>query len=467
MKRNLFIAAALEELQQEVAASDQTAAAAPAAPAVDQSAAAPVTEVTFDQSVDAVAALMEKNTELAAENIELQEQTFDNDVDTIQTSSDSVQQDLEEAVAACEALEELAHLADLTVRSGQANKATSATLAFALEQITVRAGLPSQMAALEAEEAGTPEAQSKSVGEKAKELAQQIGQKLVDGIQRIIAWVMSFFQQIFARTKKIAEKATALKEQVKDIDANAMIEDAKFIKSLRLLDGASNQGDIAGQYADYAKVASHSLYGFFNDSFVARLSKIHGDVYQSDGKNSDIGYLEIEQMYEVARQHIFTEDNNGVITAQQLDNTEGVQVSLTKPCVGGIQLFLATNSKEDTSTKLFFKTGLAPAPKLLEAGSIPVINPVMAGQYLEVINKWMNDHREIEKRFKRISGMTRVKLKGGVLHDRYYTSNFLSLLTGFATTIMPQLLRLNIQNSVSFIAYVEKSIAVSKAPAKQ
>jgi hypothetical protein len=44
---------------------------------------------------------------------------------------------------------------------------------------------------------------------------------------------------------------------------------------------------------------------------------------------------------------------------------------------------------------------------------------------------------------------------------------YLKTLTAIATVVVPQLLRVNIQNAASFIRYVEKSVEVSKAKPAQ
>src|SRR5690606_28492368 len=108
MRLNKFIASALEEINQELSLTEQNATevTTPNVGEVDKT----VTETNIETS-DTVAELMEQNVELASENIELQSENFDNDVDALDSASDSVQQDLDEAVAAGVALEELAYLA--------------------------------------------------------------------------------------------------------------------------------------------------------------------------------------------------------------------------------------------------------------------------------------------------------------------------------------------------------------------
>ena len=178
-KRNSFITHALEELQSEAVAGSETPAAS-AAPATS--------ETNMDTTGDAVAELMEKNTDLSNDNAELQSESFDNDVDAIETTSDSVSEDLTEAVQATVALENLADLCYLTLKSGQANAAAVAGLAFGLEQITNSLNMPSSVAALESETLSLdgPKEQVAAIGKAAEEKSESIFKRIIESIKRII-----------------------------------------------------------------------------------------------------------------------------------------------------------------------------------------------------------------------------------------------------------------------------------------
>lgn len=435
MKRNAFITTALEELQQEISAADDKADAT-------------TTEVTFDQSLDAVAALMEKNTELAAENIELQEESFDNDTDVIDSASDSVSEDLEEAVAAGAALEELHYLAELTVKTGQANKANAASLAFALEQITDRAGLPSVMSALEDDSDNEPAEQVKNIGGRAREIAGKVATAVAEVAKRIWQWVMNFFTGLFTNTDKIAEKAKALRGRVKEINDAAVINDDDFIKSLRI---PESTGSVVDCYRDFDNFARSSIR-FFDDRFVDTLKKKPTSISDS------ASWIE-------AAKPQFAEISKALFSNTPQANTvpdlpqDGV-AAVTPLLPGGVQLYMAYSEKE--SKVLFGRTtGL----KIREEESIPALTAKEAETFLGSVEDWLGSFKKLKASLNQLKTVTIFDTSKVKLNDSQFKSHsqvFIKMLTGLATSTLPHTLNLCIFNSKRLIAYTEKSIEASK-----
>lgn len=481
MKRNPFITAALEELSQEAdegAEKKPVVVAAPATSAPNDTASkdgvgeAPqpaLTELNLDQAQDAVAALMEKNSALEDAVAELQEQNFDNDLDALDTSSDSVHEDLEEAVAAGAALEELAHLASMTAKSGMANKASVASLAFALEQISERAGVSgtaaledSNIAMYNGSSADGAKAQAEGVAKAASDQAQGIYQKLVAGIQRIIGWIMNVVRQVFSRYTSLTGRIAACSKELDSIDEDKTIDSKPFISSLRLVKGA---GDPDKQFKDYAQLASKTLFGFFNNSFATRVvaSINHLKEEESDDvKNA--GMQELTNVLRAAMSVIYTEHGNGADAGVPKDIAEkDLTVGLTPPTVGGGQLYLAATL--DGGEKWYCRGGVAKKqPEFDMPDSIPVVNKATADHMFGIITKWILAERELQHVLGILRGSKIVSSVTGVIGVKGETVHrYLSTLSALATGVMPHLLRLNYQNSVNFITYVEKSIAVSKA----
>ena len=489
MKRNAFLTAALEELNKEVALGDQPATAVvPATTTAPQggdtvaatsSESAPVTEINVDQSVDAVAALMEKNASLQDQNASLEEENFDSDLDILDSASDSAQSDLVECVSACEALQELAHIANLTVKSGQANAANVASLAFGLEQICLRVpGLGNPIAALEdsavalyhptsgshkeatSEEAAT--AQADAIGKTAMEKAKAIGEKLMDGIKRIVGWILNILRQFFTRLDGLSARIQKCAAEYNQIDESKTIDSKPFIASLRLVEGG---GDPSKQFETYAAMATKTLFGFFSDTFVGRMMEAFEAIKKEESDEERIaGMKELEEVIRTALSTIYTVDGNvkDVPSFPSDANAKDWTVGLTTPCVGGVQLYLAASLEGEGDLRC--KSGLsASQPKIDMPDSIPVVDKQFADKMFGVITKWLHANKQLEQKLALLHGLKFISNFTGKQNQTKAVSQYLSVLAAMATGAMPHLLRMNMQNSVNFISYVEKSIAVSKA----
>lgn len=467
MKRNQFIAAALEELQQEIATGDQTAiaVATPTDTPADSTGAPQVTETNIDQSVDAVAALMQKNTELATENVELQSETFDNDVDAIQSVSDSVHRDLDEAVQAGVALEQLAHIAQLTVKSGQANAASVAGLAFALEQISINVGMKSSTAALEDNTLRLegPKAQAEAVGKAAEEKAKSIFERLIEGIKRIVGWILNVMRQMFSSFSLLTNRIKKASAELNQIEESNTIDSLPFIASLRLVEGG---GDINKQFEEYARLATKTLYGFFNTNFIDHMTS----AFESLGKeesdaDKQAGNKQLAEILRTAMSVIYTE--NATFADMAGKAPEAVQskdltIGKTVPCVGGVQLYLAATLD---GGEFYCRGGLVKtSPKFDAPESIPVANIKQADQMFGLITKWIQDHSVLERNLQYLGALKFTHMLASSSESKSKAiGQYLSVLASLATGTIPQFLRMNIRNSINFVTYVEKSIAVSKA----
>lgn len=436
--KNSFIRAALEELDEPA-----------------------VTEVSVDSSTDAVAELMEKNTTLETNNTELEEESFDNDVSAIAGASDSTHADLDEAVNAGAALEALAELCDLTIKGKFANKATVASHVFALEQITSSLRMPSQIPALEAlalpNGASGPtsaEEQTKSVGNKALDIAKNIGKKLAEGIRRIVGWLMGVLRNLVASSKKIEERAEAAYKLIDTIDATKKITAGPFIASLRLVEGG---GDVNAQFTEYFKLADTALNGFFNKSFVQHMH----DAFNSTSTAKEF-QEKLSKVTQSALDTMFTEHGDASDVSVEIPehiSDKDLSVGLTKPCVGGLQLFLATTHAD--ANKWFCRAGVAKKELKFDAPSeIPTADKAMARVALKSATNLVKSHKALESTLSNIGG-----LKGKADIDTASMSAYLATLAAFATSVAPQLLRLNMKNASALVAFVEKSIAVSKPDA--
>lgn len=499
MKRNAFLSAALEELNKEVAAGDQTttvtnddvanAVAVTTQPAAD--AAPAVTEVNIDQGVDAVAALMEKNASLQDQNASLEEESFDSDLDILDTASDSAQSDLAECVSACEALQELAYIAELSVKSGQANATSVASLAFGLEQICLRAGLESPIAALEdnavalyhpetgtnkeasSEEAAT--AQADAVGKTAMEKAKEIGKKLLEGIKRIVGWIINVMRQFFTRVGGLSDRIKKAAAEYDVINESKTIDSVPFIASLRLVVGG---GDANKQFEEYAILATKTLYGFFNGNFVNHMQDAIKHLHAEETDEAKAaGSKQLVEVLRGAMSTIYTEQGSGADIAASVPTAvkeSDLTIGKTKPCIGGVQLYLAATLdgtlEGEGEGEWYCRSGLVKNPPKIDApASIPVVNKQLADKMFGAITKWLQEHKQLEQNLLALQAAKFV----GWLETRNEEvsskaiSRYLSVLASMATGAMPHLLRANIQNSINFVAYVEKSIAVSKAAADE
>ena len=468
-KHSRFIASALEELSQEAGVTSV------ATPAVQNSEAGDsTTQVNIDTSKDAVAELMEKNSELLDTNATLESESFDNDLDAIETSSDTVQSDLDEAVSAGIALEQLCEIIDASVRTGQANPTSIAGFAMALEQISHRAKLTNPIPALEAETLllEGPGDKAKSIGAAAAEKAGEIAKRLIDGIKRIIGWFMNMIRTFMSSSKAIGERARKVRALVDSIDEGKTITSQPFIASLRLVEGGA---DAPKQFEEYGHMATKALYGFFNHSFVDGLSKAMAEFNMTSeeeragmegavrGKLSDI--------LKVLMSTVYPENGSGADVAGAIPAGVGedrLTVGKTTPCVGGIQLYLAATIGGNSGAvkvaggaeepSMFVRSGLAKEqPKIAAPESIPCVPRNLAKQMLTSIEGWVRDQKELEKVFGHIQSYKPSQELSWPVANMY-----LSVLTALASGCVPHLLRLNMKNAASFIAYVEKSAAVSK-----
>ncbi|BAW19211.1 hypothetical protein [Ralstonia phage RP31] len=432
MKRNLYISAALEGLE--------TGA---------------VTETSITPQ-DSVAELQQQNATMDAENAELRDECFENDTDAIAEAGDEMQGDLAEANKAVAALEELAHICEMTVKSGQANKASVASLAFGLEQICARAKIPNPVSALEdgAADASAAE-QTEAVGDAAKSKSKEILARLAAAAKRIVAWIVGLIRKILSRSMNVAEEAKKLIPQVGSINSGLVIEDEKFIKSLRLV---ADRGDANQQFKAYGALATKTLYGFFNDAFVSSLNEL-----SQKGSNSDqLAIFEnTAKVLKGLQQHVFDEPGVASDLAEKPELPEGQQlrVSLTEPMIGGVRLYLAYSAP--ISEKSYLKAGLSPKqPEIVDDDTIVVADPHLAKNMLDLIVRWADDQKALEDRLQKIEGFA--KVAEGEAASKY-AAVYLKVLTTVATAVIPQLLRLNLQNSTNYVRYVQKSIAVSKA----
>lgn len=482
---NFFITAAMEDLAEDltgappagaqttdgVSSSDVSQSQQAASQTANQ-----VTQTDIDSSVDAVAMLMEQNTQLATENDELSEQTFDNDTDAIEISSDSANKDLEEAVQAGIALENLSYIADLAVKTKTANQATVAALALGLESICYSADIKSPVAALEDDtlRLAGPAAQTNAIGETAKSKSKEIVAKLVAGVKRIIGWIIGVIRNVAANTGKIAKKAGALKAQLEKIDESAVINNGPFIASLRLVEGG---GDANKQFEEYVKLASKTLYGFFNDSFVSNMKTTVDEIVRSNFERSvqvtfkpSPATLLGKRAGEITRMMlstIFTEHGTGADVPNVPANVpeKELTVGLTPEVIGGNRLFLATTvNSQDSATPFVFRAGLAKnQPKFETPENIPVVKKAGARAVLQIIERWMGDQEALEARLKKIESLP----TSGENHlDIAIVGAYLQLLSGIATSIIPHFLRLNVQNAARYVAYVDRSIAASTKAAE-
>lgn len=465
MKRNSFLTRALEELQQAtsegpVAGQDVGQVAVqdtpdnPNAPSTG-----PVSETNIDSTTDAVAELMEQNTQLATENSELQQEVFDNDVEIIDSISDSARTDLEEAVSAGAALEQLAYMCRLTVSSGQANTATAASLAFALEQATLRAGLASPMAALEDSTAAdaTPEQQTEEIGAVAKSKAAEVWQRVVASIKRIIAWLVNAMASLFDRMRPVAEKAKALEGQLEQLDKSAKIQNEAFIASLRLLDGDANK-----QFAQYAKSVDETLYGFFNGDFVRTMN----EVAHRTNEETIQTLAKLFKVVGAVHTGIFPVSVEPELVIGKLPAVPAgseIVAGKTEPMVGGVQLFLAYSKPFGEGA--FVQAGVVKTePKLFTGNEIPAVDKDLASAVLKQIQQWHKDQKELAAILKEIDGFGKMGSEPGTVKAAQV---YLKTVAAIATSIIPQLARLNTQNSANFVRYVEKSIQASKAAGAQ
>lgn len=447
---NVFITAALEAMQDQGSST--------AAPAV--------TETNIDYTTDAVAELMEKNAQLEDSNSEMKEEAFDNDLNAVETASDTVNQDLEEVVNAGAALEQLAELCNYTVRSGQANQASVAGLVFALEQITHTVGLTSPIPALEAEamQLDGPKDQVTAVGNSAIEKTKELGKRLLDGIKRIIGWIIGVIRTAMARSTKIGERARIAMNLIASIDESKTIDAKPFISSLRLVEGG---GDANKQFEAYGKLATKTLYGFYNDSFKKNMSSEHitkmlerrfevGETYNKEMRQT------LCEVLKTALSVIYTEHGDSTDVSTEIPSSikdQALTVGLTEPCVGGLQMYLAATI-DSMDENWYCRAGIAKKEvKLAHPDSIPVVNKTLAKDLLNVIQKWMSDQKKLESI---LVGIGEMPVSSGPTILLKDLSTYISTLSAMVTGSVPHLIRLNLQNSASFVAYVEKSAAVSK-----
>jgi hypothetical protein len=464
MKRNAFLIAALEELSKDTPVTNDEGKDVSDVATTGASKDPTTTNVEVDAGTDAVAELMEKNSELADSKATLESETFDNDLDAIQTVSDSVNKDLDEAVAAGVALEQLAYLTELSIKTNQANTASNAGYFFALEQICARVDMHNVVAALEeaVPQLEGPKAQAESIGKVALEKSKEIIKKLIEGIKRIAGWVLNIVRTLFARAKQLADKAHALLGQIDAIDESKTIEGTAFISSLRLVEG----GDPNKQFTEYGQMATKTLYGFFGNSFGHSIINALDELKSADveeGSRSRVT-AKLVDIIKVLMSLIYPENGTLADVPGSLPssvNERDVTVAKSVPCIGGLQLYVAaTLDATDTGAGWMCKSGPAKEqPKIDVPESIPVVKKQLARDFIGLIQHWMRDQQTIEKNFR---GLQTINFSSKFNPTAQVLQQFLSVMTALATGCLPYLMRLNVQNSANFIAYVEKSIAVSK-----
>lgn len=451
-KRNQFLIGALEEMSQT--AGVQTAPQ----PAF--------TQTNVDDDTDAVAVLMEKNNELENSNATLEGENFDNDVTTIQTTSDSVGKDLDEAVQAGVALEQLAYIIDLAIKNDQVTPAANAGFAHALEQYSAFGGLKNPMPALEAEalQLDGPKDQAESIGETAKNKAAEISKKLLEGLKRLMGWAWNLVRSMFARTEALAKKAKELVGQLDSIDESKTIDAGPFIASLRLVEGG---GDPNKQFKEYGEMSAKAVYGFFNNSFTNAYDSAITELKNSnpDGKDRSRVTVKLIEIIKTLMSALYPENGTSgdIGGVPEKISDRDLTVALTKPCIGGLQLAVAaTLDNQGTKENWFCKSGPAKnQPAIDTPASIPVVDKRMARDYLGLIQQWMRDQKILEENVRVYQS---VAFTGKFVYSSVL-NQFLSVITAIMTGCLPYMLRLNIQNSANFIAYVERSIAVSKSSA--
>lgn len=453
-KRNQFLIGALEEMSQT--AGVQTAPQ----PAF--------TQTNVDDDTDAVAVLMEKNNELENSNATLEGENFDNDVTTIQTTSDSVGKDLDEAVQAGVALEQLAYIIDLAIRNDQVTPAANAGFAHALEQYSAFGGLKNPMPALEAEalQLDGPKDQAGSIGNAVKTKAMEIGKKLLEGLKRLMGWAWNLVRSMFARTEALSKKAKELIGQLDSIDESKTIDAGPFIASLRLVEGG---GDPNKQFKEYGEMSAKAVYGFFNNSFTnayeSAINELQNSGAQAESDRPKVT-LKLIEIIKTLMSALYPENGNAgdIGGVPEKISDRDLTVALTKPCIGGLQLAVAaTLDNQGTKENWFCKSGPAKnQPAIDTPTSIPVVDKRMARDYLGLIQQWMRDQKTLEGNVRIYQS---VAFTGKFIYSSQVLHQFLSVITAIMTGCLPYMLRLNIQNSANFIAYVERSIAVSKSSA--
>lgn len=436
--QNSFIKAALEAMDQE-ANTDSTQQ---------------VTEVAIVAPDDAVAELMEKNAVLEDNNAQLQEESFDNDTEAVVGVSDSINQDLEDVVKAGSALEQLAELCEYTARSGLANTATLASHVFALEQICEGIGLASPVPALEAEtlQLEGPKEKTESIGAKAVEGAKELGRRLIEGIKRVLGWIIGVIRALVLRGEKISSKAQELLTRIDSIDSSKQIDAKPFIISLKLVQGGGSPSD---QFDNYFKTATKTLYGFFNSSFKANLEQ----AAKATGTPEEVR-SKLSKVLQAAFDNIYTENGTSGDVATEVPKEvqeSNLVVGLTKPCVGGLQLYLA--STLENGEVFYARAGAVEKEAVFDApDSIPVVEKALAKQGLVLVKKWVADQKELEKT---MAGLSNVQIPSTVTSDA--VAHYLRVLSSLVTGSAPHLLRLNLKNAAAFVAYVDKSITASTA----
>jgi hypothetical protein len=460
-KRNRFITAALEELSNDanIPATSEEGVKIAAMPAQ--------TEVNIDTSKDAVAELMDKNSELVDTNATLENETFDNDLEAVEQSSDSVQQDLDEAVAAGVGLEQLFHVIDADVRAGTVTRGAVAGYAMALEQLAHRGGVDNPIPALEAEalQLEGPSGQATAIGEAAKSKAGEIAKRLGEGIQRVIGWLLGIMRNFFSTGAGLQARIKKAYALLDSIDESKTIESAPFVTSLRLVEGA---GDPTEQFEAYAKLVSTTLFGFFNTSFVSDLQDVLKRARTESHNDAEIKsgvVARVREILKVLMSTIYTEHGTGGDVSAHLPNTINEQeltVGLTKPSIGGMQLYLAAtvNITRSEDGGVFYCTSgpVKNPPKIQHGDSIPVIDKQRAKRLLGAAEGWLKSQQNLEKVFGALKVTNWV---GQLTLNLEVIKVYMSLMTALASGCVPHLIRLNLKNAASLVAYVEKSAAVS------
>lgn len=440
MKKNVFINAALEELNAEESKVEKQIG---------------VTDASVVETTDAVAQLQEQHDELKTENAGLEAEVFDNDVTQIETNAESVSDDLEEVVQAAAALEELSCLADLAVKKGQVNKATVATLAFGLEQITNRLGMPSVIAALEGDTVDVLESQQAStIGEKAKDKSKELFERLVAGIAKVIGWVVALFRKLSAPFLDLSARAKKAEALVGSIDESKEITNEVFINSLKLV---AQHGDPSKQFADFEKIVPYALRWVFSDSSINALNHTFHEFVLHNGQ-PDVPKIKqhLDGLTDYASRNIFKTINR----AEQ---------PTTGALIGGIGYTLVIKESEDSNgiTSKAVSVVINRDVETESPKSIPVVEKKLATTFLQNAQVLL-DFKPYESSLKKLEDLAK-KTKDVNFDDiplqnstRAALQYYISVINSLGLSLIPALARHNLFVVSSFIKYVEESAKASK-----
>lgn len=440
MKTNAFIAAALEEIEQEVS----------------------TTQVV---PVDAVAELAKTNLDLAAENSWLEEEKQQSEENEVVAAGVTVCDDLEELEITALALEELVELANLTASKGQANQASVAALAFGLEQITNSIGLKSILPALEAD--STPAEQATSIGDTAKKKSQEIMKRIIEGLRYVFKIVMDFFSKIFTYNGRMVKKLESLKKSLENgsisLDGAQSFTNDEFLESLRSPD---THDSIAKQFAVYAEFARNAIVMFGSRDY----EEVVKSIYESVNPNSSVpdevrvGYVtELFKLVELANEHIFTEKHAWGSTVEVFaSNNPKNRNTYTKAMIGELCLHMEVNADTDPIIARVDNSRASYVFKARETGGIDPISKQEAISLLSDYIKILNKQTELDAAWSRVYKYS----QGFEIKSSYtsitFNSSLLKLYSGMSVRVLSEVLRTNMKNAQKLMAYIELSSKAAK-----